>query len=329
MGNPDTTLLLAADIDTVNADMARLRNLCLAALPVALLLAAGGAWFLAGRALKPVIALTRMAEGITARGLDQRISVPIRDHEFARLIEVFNSMLDRLEKSFTQATRFSADASHELKTPLARLRLELEQAIGNAPAGSPQQEVFSSLLDEIDHLNAVSQKLLLLSLADAGRLQLTCEPVNLSRILANVAEDTEAQAPHLTVETQLAAEVVVSADAHLLEQVLQNLATNAIKFNQPDGRIRFELTTEADRVCVRVANTGPSIAPADRERLFERFYRADRSRSQRVEGVGLGLSLSREIIRAHGGAIGLENSDASLTQFLVTLPSDERAATSS
>ncbi len=325
MGNPHTTLLLAADIEAFNTDLVRLRNLFLAALPVALLLAAGGAWFLAGRTLRPVIALTRTAEGITAKGLDQRIAVPVHDHEFARLVEVFNSMLDRLEQSFHQATRFSADASHELRTPLARLRVELEQAVAAAPAGSPQQAVFGSLLDEIGHLNAVAQKLLLLSLADAGRLRLEREPVDLARMLENVVEDTQAQAPDLTVDSQLTAGVMVEADAHLLEQVFQNLATNAVKFNQPGGRIRFEMATSPDRISVRVANTGPGIAPADRARLFERFHRADRSRSPRAGGVGLGLSLSREIVRAHGGTIELEQSDGTLTQFLVTLPSPRQS----
>jgi hypothetical protein len=187
-----------------------------------------------------------------------------------------------------------------LKTPLARLQVELEQAVESAPAGSPQQEIFSSLLDEISRLKAIVQKLLLLSIADAGQLGLKYELVNLTRLLENVIEDCRAQAPHLAVEQALAPDVCVNADPDLLEQALQNLATNAIKYNQPDGRIRFELVKEADRAIVRVANTGPGVPTADRERIFERFYRADPARSGRVEGVGLGLSLSREIVRAHG-----------------------------
>ena len=136
-----------------------------------LLLAGLSAWFVAQRALRPIAALTRTAERVTARGLDQRIPAMPRDQEFNRLIIVFNEMLDRLEKSFQQATRFSADASHELKTPLARLQVELEQALESAPASSPQQEVYSSMLDEISRLKAMVQKLLLLSLADAGQLK--------------------------------------------------------------------------------------------------------------------------------------------------------------
>jgi len=322
MGNPYVTLILAADMGEFNDRMSGLRSIYLAALALILLLVAGSAWLIARRALRPVNALTQTAERVTARGLDQRIPAMTHDAEFNRLITVFNAMLDRLEKSFQQATRFSADASHELKTPLARLQVELEQALESAPTGSPQQQVFCGLLDEISRLKAIVQKLLLLSLADAGRLKLTLDPVNLTRLLENVIEDCRAQAPHLKVEQTLTPDVCVSADPDLLEQALQNLAVNAIKYNQSDGRIRFELAQEAQRVLVRVANTGPGIAPADRERVFERFYRADPSRSDGVDGVGLGLSLSREIIRAHGGELILESSDDGLTRFAVMLPAN-------
>ncbi len=325
MGNAHQTLVLGKDIGQFNADMLHLRRVCLLALPVALLLAGLSAWFLAQRALRPVTVLTRTAERVTARGLDQRIPAMPRDLEFNRLITVFNEMMDRLQSSFSQAMRFSADASHELKTPLARLQVELEQALESAPSSSAQQEVYSSLLDEIHRLNAIVQKLLLLSLADAGQLQLKRVPVNLTRLLENVIEDCQAQAPNLKVEHDLAPDVQINADADLLEQSLQNLASNAIKYNRPDGRIRFELATVTDSIFVRVANTGPGIPATDRDRVFERFYRGDPSRNDRVEGVGLGLSLAREIVRSHGGEMILESSDDKQTSFLVTLPGPNNA----
>jgi two-component system, OmpR family, heavy metal sensor histidine kinase CusS len=320
MGNPYVTLILAANMDDFEARMAKLRYMYFTTFAVVLALVAGGAWFVARRALRPVTALTQTAERVTAHGLDQRIPAMAGDAEFNRLITVFNEMLDRLEKSFSQATRFSADASHELKSPLARLQVELEQAVQNAVAGSPQQEVFSSLLDEVSRLKAIVQKLLLLSLADAGRLKLQRTPVNLSRMLEGVIEDCRLQAPHLTVEQTLSPDVQVQADGELLEQALQNLAGNAIKYNSDCGRIRFELVQDAERVLMRITNTGPGIPPTDRNRIFERFYRADKARSSGVDGVGLGLSLSREIIRAHGGELTLEDSDDRLTTFEARLP---------
>ena len=321
MGNPYTTFVLAANIDEFHAGLADLRRTFLAALPVALLLIGGGAWFLAGRALRPVVTLTHAAERVTARGLDQRIAESGNDREFQRLVTVFNEMMNRLETSFHQATRFSADASHELKTPLALLQAELEQALAAAAAGSPQQQIYTSLLEEVQRLKAIVQKLLLLSLADSGRLELHREPTNLSQLVANVSEDCAALAPALGIEHALEPHVTVLADAILLEQALQNLAMNAVKYNRAEGLVRLTLRSEAGVVSISVGNTGPGIPDADRPRVFERFFRSDPARSRnRVSGAGLGLSLSREIIRAHGGDLVLGRVEPDWTEFVATLP---------
>jgi heavy metal sensor kinase len=324
LGNPYMTLVLGADMGDFHSRMAELRNAYLLALQVVLLLVAGGSWWLARRALRPVTALTQIAEGVTARGLDQRLPAMAGDAEFNRLVTVFNAMLDRLQRSFQQATRFSADASHELRTPLSRLQLELEQALQEAPPGSRHEEVYASLLDEVSRVKAIVEKLLFLSMADAGRLGLDLVPVDITQLLANVIEDCRVQAPHLTVEQVVPANVEVQADAALLEQALRNLASNAIKYNRAGGCIRFELVSDGDRLRLRISNTGPDIPAADRERLFERFYRADPSRSGRVEGVGLGLNLAREIIRAHRGELELEGSEGGLTTFRLHLPAGRR-----
>ncbi len=321
MGNPYTIFVLAANIDEFDAGLAGLRRAFLAALPAALVLVGAGAWLLAGWALRPLHALTQAAERVTARGLDQRIEAPNNVREFQRLVQVFNEMLDRLEKSFHQAKRFSADASHELKTPLALLQAELEEALATAPAGSPHQQTCTSLLEEVHRLKAIVQKILLLSLADSGRLEIHREPTDLAALLTNVIEDSAALAPTLTIETNLAAGVMVESDAVLLEQALQNLAGNAIKYNRGGGKIQFTLRVVSCVAFVEVGNTGSGIAAEDRPRMFERFFRGDRSRRRgSAAGVGLGLSLSREILRAHGGDLKLEASRDDWTQFVASLP---------
>lgn len=320
MGNPYVTLVVAADIDEFNSRMRELRNLFAGALPIVLLLAAGGAWLVAGRALRPVTALTATAERVTAPGLDRRIPAMPHDREFNRLITVFNAMLDRLEKSFRQATRFSADASHELKTPLTRLQMELEQALQASATDSAQQPVYGSLLEEVHRLKAIVHKLLLLSQADAGRLQLQLAPVDLSSILRDIVEDCEAQAVAIAVKAQIAPDVTVNGDRDLLEQALQNLASNAMKYTPRDGSVRIELMRRGGGATVTVENTGPQIPPSERERLFERFYRGDPSRSGRTGGAGLGLSLARELIRAHGGDLVFDASEPALNRFVVRLP---------
>jgi two-component system heavy metal sensor histidine kinase CusS len=320
-GNPYTTLVLAANLDESALDLQRLRHRFLMVLPLVLLLVGTGAWWLAKRALGPVAALTRAAETITAQGLDQRIAAPVHDREFQRLVTVFNSMMDRLEQAFHQARRFSADASHELKTPLALLQAELEQALHTAPSGSTQQQTYSSLLDDIHRLKAILEKLLLLSLADSGRLALERTTTDLSAMIANVIEDCAALAPTLQLEAVIAPDVRVNADAVLLEQALQNLLNNAVKYNRADGLIRVSLRTEAGVATVTVGNSGPGIPESDRPRVFERFFRSDPARRRdRASGAGLGLSLSREILRAHGGDLILDRNESDWTEFVVKLP---------
>lgn len=309
-------------VNLVNHDRFMLMNglALLAALPLAALLAAAGSWLLSGRALRPVQAITEAAESITASGLDQRLSVAGEDAEFARLIKVFNDMLGRLEKSFQQATRFSADAAHELKTPLAVLQGELEQAVQEAEVGSAQQQVYGDLLDEVQRLKSIIRKLLLLSLADGGRLQLSLEPLDFSAAVATLQEDTEALAPELTVTVEVEPDVWVRADADLLGQVLRNLASNAVKYNRPAGRIRYQLRRRENVVHLTVINTGPGVPAEDVGRVFDRFYRANKARDRAVEGVGLGLSLAREIVRAHGGELALVASGEDATTFVLSLP---------
>jgi two-component system heavy metal sensor histidine kinase CusS len=178
---------IAVSLTTIRQEMAAIRRIYLVTIPGALLLIAGGAWGLAGRALKPVQRLSEKINQVTARGLDQRIASHDVDQEFEGLIQSFNAMLQRLERSFHQATRFSGDAAHELKTPLAILQGELEQAIQQAETGSTTQQTLNHLLEEVGRLSGIVRKLLLLSLADAGQMALKRDPVDLSELVKGTA----------------------------------------------------------------------------------------------------------------------------------------------
>ena len=322
MQNPEATVVAGVSLAGFEAEMARLRIALLAALPVPLLFIAVGSWLVSRRALRSVDHLAQAAERVTASSLDQRIPVEDVETEFRRLTTVFNSMLDRLERSFSQAVRFSADAAHELRTPLTILQGTLEQALQEAPTGSEQQQVYNDLLEEVQHLKTIVRKLLLLSQADSGQLRLALEPVNVSEAVGALCEDTEAMAPHLTVRGEIAPDVQLEADRDLLSQVLQNLSTNAVKHNQEaDGWIEYRLGKTDGSVVLTVTNSGAPIPAADQGRVFERFYRADPARRRgRTEGVGLGLALSREIARAHGGDLVLDKSADGVTSFTLRLP---------
>ena len=192
---PDTRLVVGVDLAVIDADLTDLRTAFLLALPLAFGLIALGAWFLSGRALAPIRGLITAMAGITAKGLDRRISTADTDRELRELIEVFNGMLERLERGFRQASRFSADAAHELKTPLAVLQVQIEQALVEAEAGSSLQERLTGVLDEVQRLGTIARKLLLLSLADAGRLSLDRTICDLSRALEDLLEDAQMLAP--------------------------------------------------------------------------------------------------------------------------------------
>jgi len=320
MQNGEVTVVLGTSLAGLGAEMARVRNGFLAALPVALLLIALGSWLVSRRALRSVEDLADVAERVTASRLDQRIPAEGVETEFRRLITVFNGMLDRLERSFGQAVRFSADAAHELRTPLTILQGEIAQALQEAPTGSEQQRVYNDLLEEVQRLKAITQKLLLLSQADSGQLRPTLERVSLTGLVGEAVEDAQALASHLTVTADLSPNVAVMADRDLVQQALSNLSSNAAKYNRDGGSIEFRLATGDDTAELAITNTGPGIPPQDHDRLFERFYRADPSRGRRIDGVGLGLSLAREIARAHRGDLVLVESRDDRTTFRVTLP---------
>lgn len=322
LGNDRERMVLALDCADLRAELHRLRNGFLLALPVALALIGGGGWWIAGQALRPLRSITRVAEGMTAKGLDQRIPLSGEDPEIDRLIRVLNGMMDRLEASFRQATRFGADASHELKTPLAVMQGELEQALQTAVPGSVEQAVFANLLEETQRLKTITRGLLWLARADAGQLPLKLESVDLAGILAEMTEDMEALASPAGIRCrwELTAGIRVRGDATLLRQVLRNLLHNAVQYNEPDGEVEVRLGGEMPWAEVTVSNSGPGIPAADQDRLFDRFFRSDTARGRRVDGVGLGLSLAREITRAHGGVLSLEESRVGRTAFRLRLP---------
>ncbi len=322
-GNPDVTLYAGIGLKAHAAELARVRTAFAVAFPAALLCIALGSWLLAGRALRPVRELTRTITQVSAKGLNQRVSPDDRAVEFQELLLVFNAMMERLERSFTQAMRFSADAAHELKTPLTILQGELEQAIQRA---TPEQEKsLARLLEEVQRLKSIVQKLLLLAKADAGQITLHREPVDLSAMLEDIVEDMAILAPKLDIQSKIQEGVTGSADGDLLRQAVQNLAMNAVKHTPDGGKIRVFLQLRKGIIRCTIQNSG-DIPPGDRAKVFERFYRIDASRTREGDaagngtGTGLGLSLAREIARAHGGDVVLDDTTPGVVSFTLQLP---------
>lgn len=325
LGNQSITLIVAADLSELHREISFFRTVFLVATPVALVLLGLGGWLLASRALRPVTIITRTAESITARGLDKRVPMTASDAELWRLVDVINDMLDRLERSFHQAARFSADAAHELQTPLTVLQGELDNAVQQAPAGSEEQQRYSGLLEEVQGLKAIVQKLLLLARSDVGRLPLSLDDVQLSLLTESAVEDVETLAPTLTIEADIPSGIQVKADADLVGQVIRNMTSNAVRYNRPDGAVRFHLRIQDAAALLTVVNTADPISEEDRRKLFDRFFRVDRARGREIRGSGLGLSLAREIARAHGGDLVLDPAHEDTVSFTLRLPCDPNA----
>lgn len=290
------------------------------AFPFALVLVGLGGWFVAHRSIRPIERLTDATRSLGAKDLNHRVASAGESREIGELINVFNDMLERLERSFQQAVRFSADAAHELNTPLTILQGQLESGMQSLEPGSEMQRQFRELLDETHRLKNIVKKLLLLSLADAGKLKVHRERVHMSELLENSIEDVGILNSEIVVTQSIEPNVYVSAEPDLLNQVVQNLFTNAVKYNRPGGKIDCELFKQKGSLVFRIGNDGEPIGKEDAERVFERFYRLDKSRNREVEGTGLGLSLSLEIVRAHGGELRLDTSVADQVVFELKLP---------
>jgi signal transduction histidine kinase len=315
-------MLIATDLAPASENVRELVAACLCALPVVLVVVAAGSWWMAGLALSPIARITKAAGSITAARLDARLPVPSADDEIGRHIRVLNAMFDRLQASFGQATRFSADASHELRTPITILRGELEEALRAGGWNDGQEALLISLLEQTDRLQKISENLLLLARFDSGRIPLSKEPFDLGGLLAEAAEDAEmlASPAGLEIRCNLAPTLKIDGDPLLIRRALFNLIDNAVRYNRPGGWIRLTLRREDTQALFGIANTGTGIPRNRQADLFQRFFRAAQDRSRSTGGSGLGLSLCREIALAHGGSLTLSRSEDDYTEFLLRLP---------
>ncbi len=282
--------------------------------------ALGGFW-IARRALAPLSHLATRAERITAEQLHERLPVAGVSLELDQLASAFNETFARLEGSFEQLKRFTADVSHELRTPLTALRAVGEVALRGRHDAEGYREVIGSMLEEVDRLTRLTDELLTLARADAGEARLRREAVDVAALAREVAEHLAVLAEEKEQRIVVAAlPAVVQGDRTVLRQALVNLAVNAVKYSPPRTAVRIEAGRRDGAVVLEVADEGPGIAPEHRERIFERFYRIDKSRSREMGGTGLGLALVKWAAEAHGGRVELDSEVGRGSTFCVVLP---------
>jgi len=322
IGGQPVVVQVAADERAMQEDLHKLTLIFLLGLPLGVAAAGVGGYSLARRALAPVERMAERARLITAERLRERLPVDNPEDELGRLASVFNETLTRLELSFDQMRRFTADASHELRTPLTAMRSVGEVGLRGKRDEHAYREIIGSMLEEVDRLAHLVDRLLTLSKADTGDSLLSTEPVDLRELADEVASqlDVLAEEKQQTLTVQHAAAPHWTGDRLVLRQALLNLVDNAIKYSPTGAHITIRVGEFSSSAVVDVTDNGPGIPAELQNRIFDRFYRVDKSRSRENGGAGLGLSIAKWAVEVHGGQLTLENTNGGGSTFRITLP---------
>ena len=295
-------------------------------LPFILLIAGGLAWYMADAVFAPMHQLTEQLEAITdGRSLHRRLPPDIENDELGRLTSTLNAMLSRLEVSFAALRRFTADASHELKTPLAVLRADVERAMHPRTSKDDRMIALEESLQEVTRMSDLVDSLLTLARADEGRFELVDEEIHIGQLLHDVYETATilGETAGLSIAMPSIADAVVMGERTRLRQLLLNLVTNAIKYTPRGGKVEIASVLKSPtEVAITVRDTGIGISATDLPHIFDRFWRADRARSRAAErsGFGLGLAISQYIAQAHGGTLTAQSRLGRGTLFTLQLP---------
>jgi heavy metal sensor kinase len=291
-------------------------------LPVVVILVVITGFGVAARALKPVDAMAKRAAEINAEHLNERLTISNPNDELGQLGTAFNATLARLESSFDQLRRFTADASHELRTPLTAIRSVGEVSLQRPGEPKDYRDTIGSMLEETNRLTRLVDSLLTMSRADAGKIHL--QRTNFS--LLDLAEESVSLLEVLAEEKQQALcvdgdeGVIVNADRTILRQALVNLIDNAVKYSHVKSRIRIRVTDTGRDAVVEVEDSGPGIPAEHLGRIFERFYRVDKSRSRADGGTGLGLSIAEWAVTVNGGKIEIQSEPDQGSIFRIRMP---------
>ena len=290
--------------------------------PMALAFAVGGGYWLARKALSPVDRMAATADEITATRLDRRLAEPETLDELGHLARTFNTMISRLERSFDEVRRFTADAAHELRTPLAVMRTEAEVALRSQRSPDRDARVLENLLEEIERLSRLVSQLLFLCREDTGIGTNNFQPVRLDALVRDVIEHIEVAAREkgLDLQVRLGDACHIKGDPDRLRQLFFNLLDNAIKYTPAGGSVAVEAGPLNGQARVVVTDTGIGIPGEHLPHVVERFYRVDSSRSPDTDGNGLGLSICSSIAESHSGRLAIESTPGFGTRVSLVLP---------
>ena len=323
------TIQVASVVTPFYTVLARFEWLAFLIVPVVLALSGVGGYWLSGRAMRPVGEITRTAQSISAQSLSKRLSVPGAKDELRLLSETLNGMLSRLEHTFRHIVQFTADASHELRTPVAIIRTAVEYIQQKERSVSEYQEANSQILAEAERVSKLLEDLMELARADSDVTQFSFEPFDLAAAIREASSGMRAlaEAKNLSFVVHLSSpRIIVSGDPQAIRRLLIILIDNAIKYTEASGSVVVSAEVDYGAVRIEVADSGIGIPSEDLPHIFERFYRVDKVRSREMGGAGLGLSIARWIADAHRGRIEVNSTLGSGSVFSVILPLDEKLA---
>lgn len=291
------------------------------ALPLAVLLASLVGYWVARRSLRPVAAMAGRARMITSESLSERLPNPNPHDELGQLAAVFNDTLHRLESSFAELKRFTTDASHELRTPLTALRTVGEVALRQADNPAAQRETIGSMLEEAQRLHDLIESLLALARMESGKVAVSLETVNLKALAGEVRDNLHVLAAEKNQTIELVGDdnIIATADRVLLPQALVNIIHNAIRYSPPDTRITIRTLRQNGHALIEVTDQGPGIAPEYQQKIFERFYRVDKSRARAEGGHGLGLAIAKWSVERQSGRIEVVSEVGKGSLFRIVL----------
>lgn len=313
---------LMAEMGDISETLEALRRSLWVLTVAGILISWAGGYWISGRALQPIHTLADRAQAIEASNLSQRLPHPGVDSEIGRLVDTLNRAFERLETSFTAMRRFTADASHELRNPLATLQNTIDVTLEQPRSPEEHVRVLGRLGEDVARLRLLVNDLLLLARADAGAVKLRRDPLFLDQLVTTQINALQSQAEAKGIEMffEGPTPVEIQGDERWLHQLLGNLLDNALKFTPEGGRIQISLSS-GDAILLSVRDSGPGIPEEDLSRIFDRFFRSDPSRSQiSAPGIGLGLSIAAWIASMHGGDIQAANHPGGGAMFTVRLP---------
>jgi two-component system, OmpR family, heavy metal sensor histidine kinase CusS len=323
VGGQTFFIQIATPLDDFYQALHRFALLLLISIPLLLLAAVAAGFWMSRRALAPVDQITQMAKSMSVQSLSSRLAVPRTRDELQRLSETLNGMLERLEAAFKKITQFTADASHELRTPIAVMRTRTELALRKHRTADEYRDALAQLHSELEGTSDLVEKLMLLARADYGSESMHLCDADLNEIVRDVCRQgrTLSEAKKVSFRERIPEiSVRIKADAHALRRLLLILIDNAVKYTSPDGQVEVSVEKQNGSALAVIRDTGIGIAAEDLPNIFERFYRADKARSRESGGVGLGLSIGRWIAEAHGGSIQVESTPGGGSTFKVQLP---------